>query len=469
MTVYLVGAGPGDPDLITVKGLKLIKKADVIIYDRLSNPLLLKHALPACIKIYVGKSPSNHTLAQDGINSLLVKYGKTHKTVVRLKGGDPFVFGRGGEEAEVLHKEGVKFEVVPGITSAVAGPAYAGIPITHRKYSSSVAIISGHVWDSSRIRETFAPFSGTLIILMGASSFNNICTDLLSIGYDPKTPVAAIYKATTPAQMTLTGTLATMRSEKIESPSVIVVGSVAGLHDTLSWYEEKIMSLLKRKKVLLMRTKEQFDLSCEILHSLGAHALNGGNISITPLEWDTSMISKADIIIITSANAVPLITKRVSLPNDKTYVAIGPKTKEELQNAGISASVPDNYTSEGLGEYILNHVPKSSKILSLRSVKATDTLQTMLYDYEYTEISVYDVAYPKINERAIKDCDIAFVTSSEMARALEGRLNDNAIIVSIGPQTSTTLESIGITPDVEAVNCTIDGMVSALLEYMLQR
>ncbi|MHC1604455.1 MAG: uroporphyrinogen-III C-methyltransferase [Candidatus Methanofastidiosia archaeon] len=469
MTVYLVGAGPGDPDLITVRGLKLIKKADVIIYDRLSNPILLQHAPPTCIKVYVGKSPSNHTLAQEDINSLLVNYGKVHKTVVRLKGGDPFVFGRGGEEAEVLHKEGVKFEVVPGITSAIAGPAYAGIPITHRKYSSSVAIISGHIWESSRICEAYAPFSGTLIILMGAASFNNICTDLLSIGYDPKTPVAAIYKATTPAQITLTGTLATMRSEKIASPSVIVVGNVAKLHDTLSWYEENIISPLKGKKVLLMRTKGQFDSSCKILHILGAHALNGGNISITPLEWDPSMISKADIIIITSANAVPLITKRVSLPKDKTYIAIGPKTKEELHNRGISASVPDNYTSEGLGEYILNHVPKSSKILSLRSIKATDTLQTMLDDYEYTAISVYDATYPKINERAIKDCDIVFVTSSEMARALEGCLNDNVIVVSIGPQTSANLKSIGMLPDVEAVNCTIDGMVSSLLEYIWQR
>ncbi len=244
--VYIVGAGPGDPDLITVKGLRAIKEADVILYDRLINKQLLTYAKPDAELIFVGKLPNYHGVIQDRINTLLVEHGKKEKVVTRLKGGDPFVFGRGAEEAEVLAEAGVPFEIVPGITSGIAAPAYAGIPVTHRDHSSSFAIVTGHMRegkDDSIKWESLATGIDTLAIYMGVGNLPYICKQLTKHGKPADTPVALIHWGTKDVQKTVTGTLDTIvemvQQEKVENPSMIVIGEVVKVREKIQWFEKE--------------------------------------------------------------------------------------------------------------------------------------------------------------------------------------------------------------------------------------
>lgn len=244
--VYIVGAGPGDPDLITVKGLRAIKEADVILYDRLINKQLLTYAKPDAELIFVGKLPNYHGVIQDRINTLLVEHGKKEKVVTRLKGGDPFVFGRGAEEAEVLAEAGVPFEIVPGITSGIAAPAYAGIPVTHRDHSSSFAIVTGHMRegkDDSIKWESLATGIDTLAIYMGVGNLPYICKQLIKHGKPADTPIALIHWGTTDVQKTVTGTLDTIvemvQQEKVENPSMMVIGEVVKVREKIQWFEKE--------------------------------------------------------------------------------------------------------------------------------------------------------------------------------------------------------------------------------------
>jgi uroporphyrin-III C-methyltransferase len=245
--VYLVGAGPGDEDLLTIKALKCIKKSDVILYDRLVNKEILKHAKPDCDLIYCGKLPNYHTMKQETINHFLVKYAKNGKVVTRLKGGDPFIFGRGGEEAEALAINNIPYEIVPGITSGVAASAYAGIPVTHRDLSASVAFVTGHRRegaDEETKWESLAKGIDTLAIYMGVSNLPYIQQKLVKYGKDPNTPVAVIHWGTTDVQRTITGTLENIydlvKQQNISNPSMIIVGEVVSLRDKLSWYEDML-------------------------------------------------------------------------------------------------------------------------------------------------------------------------------------------------------------------------------------
>lgn len=247
--VYLVGAGPGDPELITVKGLKCIQQADVILYDRLINEELLSYAKPDAELIFCGKLPGYHAMQQETINHALVWHAKKGKTVVRLKGGDPFVFGRGGEEAEALAKHGIEFEIVPGITSAIAAAAYAGIPVTHREFSSSVAFVTGHRRDGSRDEikwESLAKGIDTIAIYMGIHNLPYICGQLMKYGKAPETPAAVIEWGTTTAQRTVTGTLATIAAaaakENIQNPSMVIIGDVVRLRANIQWFEQLLAS-----------------------------------------------------------------------------------------------------------------------------------------------------------------------------------------------------------------------------------
>lgn len=247
--VYLVGAGPGDVDLITVKGLKCIQEADVILYDRLINKELLTYAKPGADLIYCGKLPNYHAMIQDTINHFLVKYAKQGKVVTRLKGGDPFVFGRGAEEAEVLAHHKIAFEVVPGITSGIAAPAYAGIPVTHRELGSSFAIVTGHMRagkDDAIHWESLAKGIDTLAIYMGVGNLPYICEQLTKHGRSANTPVALVHWGTTEEQHTVTGTLSTIveiaKTSDIQNPSMIIVGEVVRLRDKIQWFEQKMMS-----------------------------------------------------------------------------------------------------------------------------------------------------------------------------------------------------------------------------------
>lgn len=247
--VYLVGAGPGDPELITVKGLKCIQQADVILYDRLINEDLLAYAKPDAELIFCGKLPGYHAMQQETINRSLVLHAKKGKTVVRLKGGDPFVFGRGGEEAEALVQHGIEFEIVPGVTSAIAAAAYAGIPVTHREFSSSVAFVTGHRRDGTRedIKwESLAKGIDTIAIYMGVHNLPYICGQLMKYGKAPDTPTAIIQWGTTPIQRTVTGTLATITAiaakERIENPSMVIIGDVVRLRANIQWFERLLSS-----------------------------------------------------------------------------------------------------------------------------------------------------------------------------------------------------------------------------------
>jgi uroporphyrin-III C-methyltransferase len=247
--VYLVGAGPGDVDLLTVKGLKCIQEADVILYDRLINKELLSYAKPGADLIYCGKLPNYHAMIQETINHFLVKYAKQGKVVTRLKGGDPFVFGRGAEEAEILANQGIAFEVVPGITSGIAAPAYAGIPVTHRELSSSFAIVTGHMraGKSDSIHwESLAKGIDTLAIYMGVGNLPYICQQLTKYGRPESTPVALVHWGTTEAQYTITGTLSTIveiaKSSDIKNPSMIIVGEVVKLRDKIQWFEQTVLN-----------------------------------------------------------------------------------------------------------------------------------------------------------------------------------------------------------------------------------
>ncbi|MEJ9212808.1 uroporphyrinogen-III C-methyltransferase [Bacillus smithii] len=254
--VFLVGAGPGDPELITLKGLKAIQEADVILYDRLINPALLDYAKQGATLIFCGKLPKHHHLQQETINHILVKHAKAGKTVTRLKGGDPFVFGRGGEEAEFLVKNGIPFEVVPGITSGIAAPAYAGIPVTHREYSGSFAFVAGHRKEGTHEDlkwEALAKGIDTLAIYMGVSNLPYIQEQLLKFGKPKDTPVALVHWGTTAQQRTVTGTLETIvdvvRREKVENPSMIVIGEVVKLREKLSWFEKSEPFILMGESV----------------------------------------------------------------------------------------------------------------------------------------------------------------------------------------------------------------------------
>lgn len=249
--VYLVGAGPGDPDLITVKGLRCLQRADVILYDRLVNPELLKHAKEGAKLVYCGKLPNYHTMKQETINHFLVKYAKKGLQVVRLKGGDPFVFGRGGEEAEECRKNDVQFEVVPGITSGIAASAYAGIPVTHRTLSKSFAFITGHQAGDVAAEHQWSHLAkavDTICVYMGVSHLSTIVKQLIEFGKLPKTPIALIHWGTLSDQKTVVGTLETIeekvRESEISNPSMIVIGEVVRLHDQLNWFQEEIASNL---------------------------------------------------------------------------------------------------------------------------------------------------------------------------------------------------------------------------------
>ncbi|WP_418177438.1 uroporphyrinogen-III C-methyltransferase, partial [Akkermansia sp.] len=285
--VYLLGAGPGDPGLMTVRGRELVEAAEVLVYDALSSAELLNWAPAACERIFVGKRASRHALPQEEINALLVKLGRAGKKVVRLKGGDPYVFGRGGEEADALHEAGVPFEVIPGITSAIAGPAYAGIPVTHRKYCTQFTVFTGHEdvnkKESSLDLKGIAGAQGTKIMLMGMQKLADVCEALTGYGQEPSTPAAAIQWATTGIQRTVTGTVRTLPAKVqkagLGAPAVVVIGDVVKERDSLAWFEKLP---LFGKRIVVTRTRAQAGELSVRLRRLGAEVLEMPTIRMAP-------------------------------------------------------------------------------------------------------------------------------------------------------------------------------------------
>ena len=374
MTVYLVGAGPGDPGLLTRRGEELLRRADVVVYDRLASPALLTLVPPGAELVDVGKAPGRVALAQEQINELLVARGAAGLVVVRLKGGDPFVFGRGGEEAESCIAAGVPFEVVPGVTSAIAAPAYAGIPVTHRGLSTSVTVVTGHEDPGKPGSDTdwaaLARAGGTLVVLMGAGRAADIAEALLAGGRAPATPVAAVRWGTRPEQRTVRGTLATLAAMGVESPSAIVIGEVAGLD--LSWFERRP---LFGRRVVVTRAREQASELRARLEQLGADVIELPSIALQDLDFELPALDPYAWVVFTSANGVDAFFDRGLAPAGldaralapARVAAIGPGTSRALVRRGIRADlVPEQFVAESLLAAFPDPDPRGARILIAR-------------------------------------------------------------------------------------------------------
>lgn len=496
--IYLIGAGPGDPGLITLKGLQCIQSADVIIYDYLASPRLMRHARPDAEKIYVGKMGGNHTLSQEGINNLLVEKGRLGLEVARLKGGDPFVFGRGGEEAQVLKKAGVAFEIVPGVTSAVAAPAYAGIPITHRDHTTSVTFVTGHE-DPSKARSTInwnALVTGTVVFFMGVKNLPVIVENLLEAGRSAETPAALIRWGTTPRQRTVTGTLSDIgeiaEKARITAPAIIIVGEVVKLREELAWFEN---APLFGKRIAVTRSREQASALVERLSELGADCIECPTIRIEPVK-DNSRLESAiknlksyDWLIFTSVNGVVCFFDTLfkagfdsrALGGLKTAV-IGPATCEKLFSFGIKADVvPESYVAESVIEAFRSEDVKGKRFLLPRARDARSVLPEQLVEMGGTvdEIITYEAVEDKSGASEIismlekSEIDMVTFTSSSTVTNFakmfsEGRFEElmrDVKIASIGPITSDTAVTLGLEVDIEADVYTIPGLCDAILKY----
>lgn len=498
--VYLVGAGPGDPGLITVKGKECIQTADVIIYDYLASPALLRHAPPSTEMIYVGKKGGDHTLSQDGINALIVEKAKAGLTVCRLKGGDPFIFGRGGEEAEVLVAKGIPFEVVPGVTSAVAAAAYAGIPLTHRKMAATLAFVTGHEdphkEESSIDWESLARGIGTLVFYMGVKNLPDITQKLIANGKSPDTPVALIRWGTTPGQKTVTGTLdnITDRVKKagLKSPAIIVVGEVVDLRKTLKWFETRP---LLGKRIVVTRAREQASDLVRQLSDLGADCLEYPTIKIVPAEdlkpMDEAIknLSAYDWIVFTSVNGVKFFFDRlfetdkdVRALNHLCTAAIGPATAERMFQFGLKSDIiPKNYRAESVVEAFRKEKLDGKKILLPRAGEARPVLPVELRKMgaDVDEVTAYltekvrdnaDLLVKQLEDNAI---DLITFTSSSTVKNFKNllppkeftRLIDGIAIASIGPITTDTAVESGFKVAISAESYTIPGLCEAILKY----
>ncbi len=501
--VYLVGAGPGDPKLITVRGLEAIRKADVVVYDRLANPQLLRHMKPGAERIYVGKLPDRHTLRQEVISQMLVDLALQGKVVTRLKGGDPTVFGRAGEEAELLAEHGIEFEMVPGITSAVAVPAYAGIPITHRDFTSSVAIVTGHECPKktgSNINwAKLSTATGTLIFLMGVSNIGAIRDVLIENGKPADTPVALIRWGTRADQQTLTGTLATIedqvRASHFQSPAVIIVGEVVKLREKLSWYEKKP---LFGKRVLITRSGSQSGELANLIDELGGEPVEFPVIRMQPpsrpetvqaLDNALRSLAKYDWIVFTSVNGVEYFFRRmkelkvdVRTMHRARIAAVGPKTAEALLDRGLVADMPPGqYTAEKLFEFLAPDLKPGQNALLPRADIAAKQLPNRLREagLNVTEVDVYETVLCADNGRELLDMlqkkeihIITFTSSSTVKNLLTllsqlgaenpAQLLEGAEIACIGPVTAQTAEQSGLKVHYTAKEATVASLIEEI-------
>ena len=495
--VYLVGAGPGDPGLMTRRSLELIAAADAILYDRLVPPGALDGARADAELRYVGKEPGAAALTQEETNALLVELARAGKRVVRLKGGDPFVFGRGGEEAEALAAAGVPFEVVPGVTAGVAAPAYAGIPVTHRDAASAVAFVTGHEDPekpgSALDWEALAGFPGTLVFYMGIRNLPLIAERLAGAGRDPHEPAAVVERGTHPGQRTVVDTLggiaARAGAEEIRAPAITLVGPVAELRETIAWLERRP---LHGEVVAVTRARAQASGLAARLRELGAEVVETPAIRIEPrpvageLQQAIDRIEENALICLTSPNGVRLLFDALATrgPRDAralagaTVAAIGPGTAAELARHGIRADVvPERFVAEALVE-ALGPVPVEGRhVLVARAAGARSVLPDALRDRGalVEDVALYEtVAEPltDADRAALERATYVTFTSSSTVRFLAesgARPPGGARIVSIGPVTSATAEEHGLTVDVEAERHDIDGLVEAVTADAVRR
>ena len=489
--VYLVGAGPGDPGLMTRQALELIAEADAILHDRLVPPGALDGARPDAELIYVGKQPGGHTMRQDEINQLLVRLGREGKRVVRLKGGDPFVFGRGGEEAQALREAGVAFEVVPGVTAGVAAPAYAGIPVTHRDEASAVAFVTGHEDpdkpDSAIDWYALAAFPGTLVFYMGVGNIEGIARRLIEAGRPDDEPVAVVERGTLPGQRTVMGILADIdkrvEDAGVRPPAITLVGPVARLRERLAWLEERP---LHGRSVVVTRARAQASGLAARLAVLGAEIVETPAIRIEarPVAGEVRAAAEAigeyALVCVTSPNGAALLMDALAETGKDaralagaTVAAIGPGTAAELTRRGIRADiVPERSVAEALVEALEQTPVAGRRVLVARAAVARDLLPDSLRHRgaEVDVVALYDTRAEPLSgdqlERATAADYLTFTSSSTVRFFVEagGRVGNGTRVVSIGPVTSETARELGLTVDVEAERHDIPGLVAALLE-----
>ena len=495
--VYLIGAGPGDPGLITVKGLRCLQQADVVVYDRLVDKRLLSNAKEGAKLVFVGKGPSERFMEQEEINRYLVDQAKESKVVARLKGGDPFVFGRGGEEAQAL--AGIPFEVVPGVTSAIAAPAYAGIPLTHRRIASSFTVVSGNEDPSkgeTAVRwDMLANSGGTLVVLMAWGVLNKLTDTLINEGMKPSTPVALIRWGTEPYQQTVTGTLEDIvqwgEEAGISPPVVAVIGPVVDLRSELRWFDNRP---LFGKRVLVTRSRTQASVLSEMLAEEGAEPVEIPTIQCLPpddyslVDRAISSLSRYGWVIFTSANGVEAVFGRLrvlgldSRAFSGTKVgAIGPATASALTGYGIDADfVPSEYVSEAIVESMGDLDLKGVPVLLPRADIGRDTLAEGLSGLgaQVEQLSVYRTVMPEDSrEKAVEllrgGIDLVTFTSSSTVLNLLNMLNGDRslltgpLIACIGPITAKTAEDMGLRVDIVAQEYTIGGLVRAMEDHFL--
>jgi uroporphyrinogen III methyltransferase/synthase len=500
--IYLIGSGPGDPGLFTLKGLRCLQEADAVVYDRLAPESLLKYVKPGAELIYVGKKPEdNQAMKQEEINSLLVDLGRAGKTVVRLKGGDPYVFGRGGEEALALIEAGLPFEVVPGVTSGIAAPAYAGIPVTHRGVSTSVAFVTGHE-DPTKGRSDvdwtrIANAADTLVLYMGVGRLREISAGLVSAGRSPGTPVAVIRWGTVPEQRTITATLEDIADKVAEAnlrpPAITVVGDVVALREAgLDWYERR--PLFGRRVVVTRARAQAGELSVE-LERLGAEVLEFPTIEVRPpddfgpLDEAIRDLDSFDWLVFTSVNGVEAFVERLerhgldlrAVPRDAKVAAIGPATAERVRETGLRVVVvPREFRAEALIEELAGDELAGKRVLIPRARVAREILPDKLREagaevvvppaYESVPSSEGKDELARRLEVGEVDC-VTFTASSTVENFVgafgEGearRLLSGTRVACIGPITADTARGRGIRVDVEAREYTIPGLVEAVAD-----
>lgn len=494
--VHLVGAGPGDPGLMTLRGAELISRADVVVYDYLAPPEALALASPQAELIYAGKTGGDHTMPQERISRLLVELGLSGREVVRLKGGDPYIFGRGGEEAIALAQAGVPFEVVPGVSSAIAAPSAAGIPLTHRDMTSQVVIMTGHEkpgkGESAHDWEALAKM-GTISVVMGAKNLPLIADSLIAAGKNPSTPAAMIQWGHTPRQRVVAAPLSELPQAAAEAgfgpPSVLVVGEVASLRERLSWFESRP---LFGRRILVTRTRSQASKLTSLLSDLGAMVLERPVIEIKPLSPEASLapvfarLGSFQWLILTSPNGAGVFMKALfasgrdsrSLSGLK-IAAIGAGTADALLPFGLKADLlPERFVAESLVEAFERlREDSKGKCLLPRAEKAREVLAEGLakLGYEVEIVPVYKTVpakWPEIGDISANPPDLTTLTSSSTAEGLADLFDKEARAAlpaaSIGPVTTRTAIELGFNVVAESSEATIPALVSAISNYFSQ-
>jgi uroporphyrinogen III methyltransferase/synthase len=497
--IYLVGSGPGDPGLFTVKGVRCMGEADAVVYDRLAPEALLRYAQPEAERIYVGKKPGNPMMSQEEINDLLIEKGRDEMTVVRLKGGDPYIFGRGGEEALALKAAGLPFEVVPGVTSGVAAPTYAGIPVTHRNVATSVAFVTGHEDPTKGSPdvdwEKLANGADTLVLYMGVGRLEEISTRLIAAGKSRETPVACVRWGTVPEQRTVTGTLEDIAGRVAEAglkpPAIIVVGDVVALREKgLDWYEQRP---LFGRRVIVTRARAQAGELSAGLESLGAEVHEFPTIEIRPPEdfgpLDAAVrdLDSFGLIIFTSVNGVEAFFGRLrhhgldlrALPRDAKVAAIGPATAERIEQAGLRVDVvPEEYWAEALIEALGTDSFVGKRVLIPRAKVAREILPDRLREAgaEVVVPPAYESAPSTEGKGELSlrlqsgeiDC-VTFTASSTVENFVgafgaeeAARLLAESRVACIGPITADTARKCSLRVDAEADEYTIPWLVEAV-------